>query len=104
MTTALWRIATPVGAGAIHLSGFREGVLHRREARRDPVVLPMWMSLRQHQAGLSATRTSGSVISLHRSRMTAIPSAPQLSGPEPFMLHLRGLRLGHFRFGLFRDT
>jgi hypothetical protein len=53
--------------------------------------------------GSSATRTFGSEISLHRSRMTAIPSAPQRSGSEAFMLHVRGHRLGHFRKGLGAD-
>ena len=38
---------------------FRGGVLHRREARHDPDVLPMWMSLRQHQAGLSRAADLG---------------------------------------------
>jgi hypothetical protein len=44
-----------------------------------------------------ATQTLVSEISLHRSRTAAFPSAPQLSGPPAFMLHLRGLRLSHFR-------
>ena len=48
----------------------------------------------------SATRTLVSEISLQRSRMTAIPSALQRTGPGSLMLHLRGHRLGHFRKGL----
>jgi hypothetical protein len=36
--------------------------------------------------------------------MTAIPSAPQRSGSEAFMLHLRGHRLGYFRKGLEGDN
>jgi hypothetical protein len=54
----------------------------------------------QRKATLSATRTLVSEVSLHRTRMTATPSAPQRSGPEACMLHLRGLRLGQFRKGL----
>jgi hypothetical protein len=51
-------------------------------------------------SALSATRTLVSEVSLQRSRMTAIPSALQLSDAEALMLHVRGLRLSHFRKGL----
>ena len=49
---------------------------------------------------ISATRTLGCEISLHRSRMTAIPFAPLRSGPAAFMLHVRGPLPGRFRKGL----
>jgi len=45
---------------------FGEAVLHRRGAHRDSVMLPMRMSLHQHQAASSALQT------LARSRPAAV--------------------------------
>jgi hypothetical protein len=61
-------------------------------------------AIRSRTDASSATQTLVSEISLHRSRTAAFPSASQLSGPQAFMLHLRGLRLSHFRKELEGDN
>jgi hypothetical protein len=57
LTPALWRIATPGGAGAIHFIRFREIMPQRRALPDELKVADGCFSLHPHQAGLSATRS-----------------------------------------------
>ncbi len=78
--------------------------LHRKKQAAATANKCCVSNMPEHQCRESpATRTLRSEISLHLSRMTAIPSVLQRSPAWVFTLHLRGLRLAHFRFGLEAD-